>query len=682
LLRILQRWTALTLAVGGFLGVVGWFVGIKASSPAETLARFVFVIESLLFAGSVSLAWLASATGWGRLWRPLFREASHPFILQFGCGVATLLWLDHALGFAGLLPLRPVAWALAAFGLGLVVHQLRRSSPILADWIRIPPTALLAVPPLAILVVAASSTPGWLWDSEMFGFDTLEYHLQLPAEWLAAGRLTSLHHNVYSCLPSYVEAAYLHIASAFGSMYAAGGLVMRAAQFLHAGLTVSVALMAASFVAGRLRGKGAGSTAALAGGVVVAAVLSPPYVQVDGSLANNEMAMSVLFLAGLVAVVESSMSAAAKGAVVGWLSGVAAGAKLTAIFMVAAPLALLLAFFPSRRRSYASAAGLGALALLPYFLRNALDTGNPVFPFATGLFGLGHWSPEQLERWAQWHRFSGPLRERLAFAWTGGVAHPLWSVFFGWVLAAAAAAWVHRETRKLCNLLILVIAVQLACWITLTHLLARFLLPVLAPAGILIGLATGLAAARWPAAASRRLAFAVACLAVVPMTVASFRNVAVQRGGDPAQFVGSEAFDIRTGRYFVEHPDLAAAAPIEYATNHRLPQGSVVYFIGESRVLFATGPKIYNTAWDRSLLGDLMRRFPEDPARWARGLADLGVTHVRVSMAELDRMQRSDRISDPLVSLPVVERFLDRFGRPLARIGNASALHELRPPPP
>jgi hypothetical protein len=165
------------------------------------------------------------------------------------------------------------------------------------------------------------------------------------------------------------------------------------------------------------------------------------------------------------------------------------------------------------------------------------------------------------------------------------------------------------------------------------------------------------------------------------MTVASLGNVAAQRGGDPARFIGAEAFDIRTGRYFVEHPDLAAAAPIEYATNFRLPEGSLVYFIGESRVLYAMGPKIYNTAWDRSRLGDLMRLYPDDPARWARGLADLGVTHVRVSMAELDRLQRTDRISDPLVSLPVVEKFLGEFGRPLARNGNVSALYELRPPP-
>jgi hypothetical protein len=682
LLALLRRWSALVLSVLGFFGVVAWIVGIRAGSPAETLGRLVFVVQSLLVAGSMALAWLASAMGWGRLFRGLFREATHPLILQFACGVATLLWLDHATGFAGLLAFRPVAWGLAAIGLGLLVHQFGRTSPAVSEWARVPWTALLAVPPLAILATAASSAPGWLWDSEMFGFDTLEYHLELPAEWLAAGRLTSLHHNVYSCLPSYLEAAYLHLAAALGSVYAAGGAVLRAAQFLHAGLAVSVACMAGAFAARRLRGNAPGPTASLVGGLVVAAVLSPPYVQVDGSLANNEMAMCALLLAGLVAVTETSMSPGAKGAVLGWISGAAAGAKPTAIFMVAVPLALLLAFFPGRRRSFAAGAGLGSLALLPYWIRNAVGTGNPVFPFASRVFGLGPWSPEQLERWTAWHRFQGTLGDRISLAWTGGIAHPLWSIFFGCVLLAAVVAWAHRETRRLSCLLIFAILVQLVCWIALTHLLPRFLLPVLAPAGILIGLAVGQAARRRRSPAGRGIVLAAACLALVPMTIASMRNVAAQRGGDPARFIGSDAFDLRTGRYFVEHGDLRDAAPIEYATNYRLPEGSLVYFIGESRVLYAMGPKIYNTAWDRSALGDLMRSFPDAPALWARGLADRGVTHIRISMAELDRLERTDRISDPLVSLPVVERFLGEFGRPLARNGNVSALYELRAPPP
>ena len=108
-----------------------------------------------------------------------------------------------------------------------------------------------------------------------------------------------------------------------------------------------------------------------------------------------------------------------------------------------------------------------------------------------------------------------------------------------------------------------------------------------------------------------------------------------------------------------------------------LPPGSLVYFIGESRSLYALTPKLYNTPWDRSLFGELIRKSPEDPALWARDLAGLGVTHIRVSLSELDRIQRRDAISDPLVSVPVVERFLALHARPLALKEGISGLYEL-----
>ena len=77
--------------------------------------------------------------------------------------------------------------------------------------------AAWGVPALALLLVAASSPPGWLWDSEGRGYDALEYHLQLPQEWLRMGRLAPLEHNVYSFLPGYIEAAFYHLAVATGA---------------------------------------------------------------------------------------------------------------------------------------------------------------------------------------------------------------------------------------------------------------------------------------------------------------------------------------------------------------------------------------------------------------------------------------------------------------------------------
>jgi len=669
---------ALLIAAGFavlFLAVAWWFLSLGAAS-SEALGKLLFVVQSILLAGGIAALWLASAMGWGRLARPILRDSDHPFLLQLGVGMATLLWLEHALGYAGLLATRLGAWALAGAGVVLLVHQLRKlegrgRAP------RVHPVGLLLAPSAAILLVAASSMPGWLWDSEKFGFDVLEYHLQCPAEWLEVGRLTSLQHNVYSYLPGYLEAAYMHLAAAFGSMYAARGLVLLAAQFLHAALTLTVAVSAGLFVAARLRENGAPASAGLAGTVAAAAILCVPYTVVDGSMANVEMGMIALLTLGLIACRSRGLSPAARGTIVGWLAGVAAGVKLTGVFMVGAPLALLLFLRRGERRALLPAGALGLVALLPYFLRNGLNSGNPVFPFASRIFGLGHWRPEQLARWVPWHAFTGTLGERLAMAWSQGPTHPLWSILLPLSVVAAILAWRDRAIRPLAVAAALVLVVQLLAWMFFTHLFARFLLPILPVAGILIGIAAGSAHARAATAGARALAVLVCAAAILPLSMASLRAVAEQRGGNPAQFIGSQAFDVRTGGYFAEHQEQVLDAPIEYVTNFVLPPDSKVYVIGESRVLYLMRPKVYNTPWDKSVLGELIRLHPDQPAQWARGLAALGITHVRLSVAELDRIQRLDRIGDPLVSLALVQRFLATYGRLVARKPGISEVYAL-----
>ncbi|MEZ6319149.1 MAG: hypothetical protein R3B49_10435 [Phycisphaerales bacterium] len=72
--------------------------------------------------------------------------------------------------------------------------------------------AWIVAVPIGVLVVACASPAGWLWDSEFGGFDALAYHLELPQEWMQrAGRVWPVDHNVYSYLPSYVEAAYVQV---------------------------------------------------------------------------------------------------------------------------------------------------------------------------------------------------------------------------------------------------------------------------------------------------------------------------------------------------------------------------------------------------------------------------------------------------------------------------------------
>ena len=68
---------------------------------------------------------------------------------------------------------------------------------------------LLVVPFLSLGLLAASNAPGFIWSEEGYGYDVLEYHLQLPKEYRQAGEIDYLPHNVYGNFPANVEMLYL-----------------------------------------------------------------------------------------------------------------------------------------------------------------------------------------------------------------------------------------------------------------------------------------------------------------------------------------------------------------------------------------------------------------------------------------------------------------------------------------
>jgi len=106
--------------------------------------------------------------------------------------------------------------------------------------------SLAAAVPAAVLLAAAPAAPGWLWASEFDGYDSLSYHLELPAAWAEAGRAAPLTRNVYSFMPNAVEHAFLHVGLLAGEVRTAG----TAAQLLHAAMAIGAAVATAAREAG------------------------------------------------------------------------------------------------------------------------------------------------------------------------------------------------------------------------------------------------------------------------------------------------------------------------------------------------------------------------------------------------------------------------------------------------
>ncbi len=652
--------------------------------------------------------YLLGAHGLGRLAARLWHGATFAAPLQFGAGLAIMLTISHLLGVAGLLR----GGVGVALGLGVCVVGVALACERWAQAARAGRRAsnqtrggawLAAAPAAAVLVVASCLPPGWLWASEFGGYDVLSYHLQLPQEWLALGALRPLDHNVYSYLPGYVEAAYLHLAAmtgappptgdgAPGGLLAADGWRTLSCQMLHAGLAVCAAwLVARATLAAADRWMHAGDDAherrpayAACAGLVGAIVLATPWTVVAGSLAYNEMGVVALTAAAMIAALDRGLAAPRRWVLAGALVGAACGVKPTAL-LFATPVVALVLLVTTPPSQWVRSALLGAAAglalLAPWLVRNAVHGGNPVFPFLTAVFGSGHWTDEQVTRYAAAHAFDGSLADRLrllvlrdesdpAGPRHRGMMHAQWGVFFP-LLAAAGAAGLVGRARLGAIVLGGGLAAQLLAWMFATHLQSRFLMPMLAPGAVLIGL--GLCGLADRGAGVRRAALAVGAIGALVQSGLTISVYAAQRSSSPGLLlpVGTDYFAVPP-----PSPDDADAGSLGFL-NRRASSGATVYLLGEATPFYYTGRVVYNTTWDRWPLGEAIDGTPEDPAAWSEALRGRGIDAVLVCFTELERLRRSG-YADPRVTPERVARWLDAAAVPVrAWPGEGRALYAL-----
>ncbi len=621
-----------------------------------------------------ALAWLGSAVGYG-WWLRLWLARNEGGVIQFGLGVAALLFIDAALGAAGALQwgYGVVAWGVLAVGwISLIVQLIKAHRYGRGDLTPLLPHSFfwLSAPAIAVLLIAACSAPGWLWETEFGGYDALSYHLQLPKEWMSLGSITPLEHNVYSFLPGYVEAAYYHLANLRGNAIESA----YAAQMMHAFITIGAAL-----ATGRLVTRCTASEAA--GAIAAVIVLGTPWTIVVGSLAYNEMFV-LLFLACALGLVISDAGCVRKRAfAIGILAGSAIGAKLTAIGFVVAPLAIaVIALHPPRRwiTTGVVAATACVVILLPYLIRNGLAVGNPVFPFATQFFGEAHWTREQVEVWNRGHRSEQSFIARPSEAWNQllrfglGDApgpdepwEPQWSLLWWIGPIAAIAALLRGPYRRLTRSLLALLAVQTVFWLLFTHLQSRFLVPAVIPLAVLTSLGFWSLAIQNDNRSTRPWLVSVFALILTLWSLQPVQSFRSENDGAPAARIGSTAF--MTGGIYKQLLDSAAdetdrrtileSAEPAFVINFALLRDSKTLLVGDAAPFYYVGGHSYQTTWDRGPLSETLRQTDDATEVFAR-LRAAGYTYILINFAMLERWAEAGW-NDPLLTPQNILRLFD-----------------------
>lgn len=684
----LRRIAAIGLFLLGFAVVAQ---GGLAIDPAAWLVRLILAGTVLAQAGLLVGLWWVAAAGWGEPVRWMDRAGGMrwPERVAIGAGLQMLaVWL---IGWAGWLNVWG-AWAVAAVGFALLAWRMVRGGGmqrLMSDhpWPAIPWPAVAAAPAVGLLVGCTALAPAALWDGEHRAYDALSYHLQLPKEWIAAGAIEGLKHNVFSYLPNLVETAYAQIGLWRGSMVDGA----YTAQLLHA----TMALMAAAII---WRIVAAFATAA-AGAAAAAVYLATPWTLVTGVIAYNEQGVVMLGAAALAVVLTGSQpgpqpagaeSEIASGAeasatelrrallaamVVGLTVGLATLAKLTAAGMVAAPIALAWLLrgagsgrWPWRRRALEAAGlALGAgLVVGLWLVRNGLWTGNPTFPMFAGLFGSGHWSAEQAQRWQAATRPEASPVEMAAALWRELIAHYQFAYIVIPAALAAAALLLTAVRRRteiaagiarvggVAGLMLMIIALQLGFWAGFTHHQSRFLVPVLLPACVLIGLALATAKRRgW----NRSATAAGGILILWPTLLAAILYVS-QLGVPAPAFIGGT--DLWAAR-----PASQGLQPMPSAVNG-LSQSARIYAEAYATPFYIDRPITYHTVWDTSPLGDaLASGGPEAALRWLR---DNSYTHMLIDWEMFERWNQPDNYGyDPDVQPAALQSLADQHLRPVHR---------------
>jgi hypothetical protein len=585
----------LVLAVA-FLLNRGEDVGRLPTLLATSLARLahepvwgraaIQSLTGLLIAGLVGLAWYGLGDAIVRRVDRAEGEPGDTPVMQVatrslvGAGAWSLAWF-----FLGVLPLYRVSVAALGLLVGLVLagRALARVPVTAAGLARCVGWASLSlvVTGQILALVAAMAPPT--------AKDTLLYHYALPKAWIAAGRAIEIPYNIAGYYPLGVE---MHVVWA---MLLGAPLGARAAEAAAGATLFLFAPLLAMTVYGWARERGADWMWAAAAALVIAWI--PTAYDVAAS------AYVDLALAGYTVLAVRAFGrwwTSGQPRQLGWVAAGVGGAlsiKLSAAFLLL-PLALLWLLHAlgsgrqeretDRPSTALTAVGvLGALALgvtlaAPWYVRNWIRTGSPLFPFYLGIWPAQApgWDLERSRLYETLFSLYGDIGGPLDYLWSpirlAVAAQPDQPAFYDGVLGIAFilalpmlawALWRRRLDVEL-RLAVLISAGLFVFWLFSSQQL-RYLLPAAAGLAVAIAVA-GSGLERGLSRPLCGLLLAGAALGL-PVVLAWFLTL------DPARVVlggeSREAFLARRLDYY----------PYYQVVNHDLPSTALVWLIDMRR---------------------------------------------------------------------------------------------------
>ena len=504
-----------------------------------------------------------------------------------------------------------------------------------------------------------------------YEFDVVEYHLQSAKEFFQLGAIRFNDHNVYINMPLGLEMHALAAMSIAGGAdgWWFGGLVGKSILGAHS-------LIAAALVGGFAMRRSSSQWVGWGTAGLWLAVPGNAHVSMTGLI---DAAMGSYMAACAIALTELADRLQSDRSVVGeatddrrsstpWLvlliflfAGAAAAAKYTGLIYAVIPcfittIAIGVRNFRGNARTamlkYWSASIAGGLLLtcVPWYLKNAVLTGNPFYPLAYEWFGGVGLNAERAAQWSQAHRV--PIDAVSGSAYSLGAlmtsakqllvasefVQPSLIIL---LICGLIGVWHLKDKRRVAEVWFWAAGALwiLSVWWVATHRIDRFWLPAvslaapiagigllwlsryvshgLATAILLTGLGFGLLINTSPVIGDTRFFVSLAALRTDD---GNADELAAEGGGEelPGRMNRS------TG-WCNEHLDL---------------ESTKLALVGEARAFDFRMPVIYNTCFDPSPAEAMLRvDGAEDNSmeKLREKVRSAGVTHVLVNWAEISR---------------------------------------------
>ncbi len=511
---------------------------------------------------------------------------------------------------------------------------------------------ILVVPSIVLIIIVSVAPPGVLWQEEGNGYDVLEYHLQLPREYLHSGQIDYVPHNVYANFPANAEMLYLLSMLLVGDVYAGAA----SAKILNA--LIGVACVATAYMIGRRRGQNVGVVT----GVLAATTGWLVYLSGIAYVENLLLLFGFVAAGALMRAFDprdtQSRVSSRELIVAGLLAGFACGCKYTGVVMIALPVVAALAMidrgWSQRLRSMFIVGASALLAFSPWLIKNAAMTGNPVFPLLHQVFEAHPegWGSVEADHFADSHN-PGPdesvLSARIALTWRHILADPHHR--FGPMLFILAAWRLTTARRSRLDIALAAMAiVQLLVWFGLTHLYARFAIPLMIPLVLLGGRVVD--GVRSRSRATVLIAILVAGgLFNATQTWRLYREHYYVEG-QRVPWDGATAFFL-TGQGG-GHEHLAVLNATSF------PEDAKVLMVGDAKAFYVKPDADYCVVFNRNPFVTAIRE-AESAKQLSDWLRERGYTHIFVHWSEIARL-RGSRYGFPKEVTPDVFLQLSQHG--------------------